>query len=794
MSKRFLGVIGALAALLILVMVVVQPGIAANSLDKLNQPPNVPAQVPAAQQAEKYGLAAGSVEDRGFNQLAWEGMQRAADEFGVEVNHLETEADNAEQNLAQFVNEGYNGIVSVGFDLSSATRAASRANPSVPFANVDFPSQSAGDVGLLFSVDEAALLAGYLAAGMSQTGTVCTYGGTQVPPVMAFMVGFEHGIEYYNEQNSASVTLLGWQTDPSNTLGGTGTFAGNYTNPEDGRAIAEDFFGQDCDIIFPVAGAVGLGSAEAAQEQGRMVIGVDADTAVSNPDFAEVYLTSVLKKVDVAVYEVVRAIHEGTFKGGGNFIGTLQNGMVGLAPFHSFESKVPAPLKTDLGSIKQAIIDGTISTGWPIVGTGTVRRLTPQVLQNTTYPVEYTADGTAPLADGMYEEEAAPGSAAKTTIRLSDLVAFGDLDADKVDDAAVVLISDTSGSGRFYDLFAVLDRNGKGYPVASVFLGDRIEVNALTIEDGHIVVDMLTRGPGEAMADEPTQQVTQRYGLQVSLVQQEGDDLSQLKNATYSGIYEEPVTLTDGIYEGEPFVEGSAARPTVTFVDDVVAYGDLNGDGVDDAVVLLAESSGGSGVFTYMAAMVNQDGEWVNADTVLIGDRTQIKSMTIQDGQVVLEVVTQGPNDPMCCPSLKVRTTYALQDGELVEVSSEELGTVSLQDLDGTSWDLQDFNFDRQPVLPDTPITLEFAGDQISGSGGCNSYNASVSSAGGQALTVGPIAATKMACPDPIMDQETQYFTALQNVMQWSYLAGQLALTYQNEDGSIGTLVYAPAQ
>ena len=265
--------------------------------------------------------------------------------------------------------------------------------------------------------------------------------------------------------------------------------------------------------------------------------------------------------------------------------------------------------------------------------------------------------------------------------------------------------------------------------------------------------------------------------------------VDQLINATYSGIYTDSVTLVDGLHEGEPFVEGGAARPTVQFVDNSAVYGDLNADAVEDAAVLLVESSGGSGVFTYVGTQLNQNGRPVDAGAVWVGDRTQVKSMTIENGQVVLELVTQGPDDPQCCPTLKVRKTYALQDGKLAEVGSEALGAVSLDDLMGTSWVLVDFNFDQQPVLPDTQITATFADSKISGSDGCNNYNAGLTSQSGQTLTIGLGISTQMACPDSIMAQATQYLAALQGVDQWSYLVGQLALTYQTADGSLGTLL-----
>lgn len=272
-----------------------------------------------------------------------------------------------------------------------------------------------------------------------------------------------------------------------------------------------------------------------------------------------------------------------------------------------------------------------------------------------------------------------------------------------------------------------------------------------------------------------------------------GLTVSALANATYTGIYEEPVQLTAGVYEGEPFVAGSPIRSRVTLIDNLIARGDLNRDGLDDAAVLLIENSGGSGVFTYLAVVVEQAGQPVNAGATLIGDRTQIRSMIVENGQVIMEIVTQGPDDPFCCPTLKLRATFGLQDGQLVEVEVEELGPVSLQDLNGTRWVLADFDFDRLPVLPTPLITAEFSDGQIGGSAGCNSYSATIAGDGPQALTIGPATATRMACPDPILNQETQYLAALPNVIQWNYLAGRLAFTYQADSGSIGTLVFEPA-
>ena len=445
MIKRFYWLTTLLVALVLLAAcngVLAQPETAAGLTGEMRVDRLDYAAIPAGQATEKYGLIAGPIDDKGFNQLAWEGLQQAATDLGVEVKHLESDESNAADNITQFVDEGYNGIISVGFGLAQATRAASLANPAIPFVNIDFPSQTANDLGVLFSTDEPAFLAGYLAAGMTKTGTVCTYGGTQVPPVLIFMVGFEHGVNYYNEQNDANVQVLGWRTDPSLGIGGEGTFAGNFQNQADGRTIAGNFFDQGCDIILPVAGAVGLGSAAVAQERGLMVIGVDADQTQTVPEYQDVYLTSILKKIDKVVVEAIKLIHDGTFEGGANFIGTLTNEGVGLAPFHDFENEVPQQLQTDLTEIEQGIIDGTVSTGWPIMqgaagGSAVEARLTPQMLQNATYPSEWPASGLAPLTNGQYEEEIAPGSASKIQIQMLDTMAFGDLDGDGFADAAV---------------------------------------------------------------------------------------------------------------------------------------------------------------------------------------------------------------------------------------------------------------------------------------------------------------------------------------------------------------------
>jgi LysM repeat protein len=145
-----------------------------------------------------------------------------------------------------------------------------------------------------------------------------------------------------------------------------------------------------------------------------------------------------------------------------------------------------------------------------------------------------------------------------------------------------------------------------------------------------------------------------------------GLSLDALRNATYQGIYTQPVPLTDGKYEGKPFQEGGASRPTVVFADSFAAFGDLNGDGIADAAVILVENSGGSGSFLYLAAVIDENGRPANVATTLLGDRVQPASISIQGGEIVFQGATHAPDDPMCCPSLKTTMTYRLKAGALV--------------------------------------------------------------------------------------------------------------------------------
>jgi basic membrane protein A len=209
-------------------------------------------------------------------------------------------------------------------------------------------------LGQVFNTDEAAFLAGYAAAATTKTGKVGTFGGIQIPTVTAFMDGFALGVDYYNKQKGTNVEVLGW--DPATQ---TGLFTGNFESTDDGRLMGETLMDEGADIIMPVAGPVGLGTAAAVQERGNAwIVGVDNDWAVVNSDYAPVILTSVLKNMDVTTMAAIKSGIEGTFKGGVT-VGSLSNNGVGLAPL---ASAVPSGVQGELDKVKADIIAGTIPT------------------------------------------------------------------------------------------------------------------------------------------------------------------------------------------------------------------------------------------------------------------------------------------------------------------------------------------------------------------------------------------------------------------------------------------------
>lgn len=305
----------------------------------------------------------GGIDDNSFNQTAWKGVVDAKQALKIDGRFLESQAEtDYEANINSLVSGGCDIIITVGFLLGEATKTAAEANPDQKFSIVDYAYDPTipNVLGQVYATDQAAFLAGYLAAGMSETEIIGTFGGINIPPVTIFMNGFQRGAEYYNERHGANVTVLGWNADT-----GEGLFTNNFDSLDDGRAYAQNLYDEGADIVMPVAGPVGLGSAALADELGidaLKIIGVDADLYETDSEKGHVYLTSVTKRMDATVADVIDRALKGTFEGG-VLVGTLENGGVGLAPFHDMEELVPAEMKAELEEIRAGIIDGSIDIG-----------------------------------------------------------------------------------------------------------------------------------------------------------------------------------------------------------------------------------------------------------------------------------------------------------------------------------------------------------------------------------------------------------------------------------------------
>ncbi|MFC3689346.1 BMP family lipoprotein [Aquipuribacter hungaricus] len=306
---------------------------------------------------------AGGVDDRSFNEAADRGLTQAESELGITKTVLESSAaTDYTPNVEQLVGQDCDLIVGVGFLLAEAVGTAATANPEETFALIDSTLEEPADnvKPLLFNTAEAAFLGGYLAAGMSESGTVATFGGIPIPPVTIFMDGFVDGVAYHNEQNGTDVQVLGWDKETQE-----GTFTGDFENQANGQTTTENFISQGADIILPVAGPVGLGAAAAAEASGTArLIWVDSDGYESAEQYGPLFISSVLKNIDAAVFTTTQEAIDGGFSSE-PYVGTLENGGVGLAPFHDFEDEVPQELKDQLTEIQDGIVAGDITVESP---------------------------------------------------------------------------------------------------------------------------------------------------------------------------------------------------------------------------------------------------------------------------------------------------------------------------------------------------------------------------------------------------------------------------------------------
>lgn len=303
----------------------------------------------------------GGFDDKSFNQTSYKGLQDAIKDLGLAPEtKAESKSDNDyPTNMTAMVQAKCQIIVPVGFKLEDATDKAAAANPGIKFAIVDSaPAKPITNVKpLLFNTAQSSFLAGYLAAGMSQTGKVGTFGGLKIPTVTIFMDGYAEGVAYYNKAKGKNVQVLGWDSAKQ-----TGLFTADFEDKAKGQNTGQNLITQGADILFPVAGPAGLGALQAAKASSGKVnaIWVDTDGCVSAAEYCSVLLSSVYKGMDVAVKDAIQSAVENKFSNT-QYVGTLENNGTGLSPYHDFDSKIPAELKSEIDQVKADIISGKIT-------------------------------------------------------------------------------------------------------------------------------------------------------------------------------------------------------------------------------------------------------------------------------------------------------------------------------------------------------------------------------------------------------------------------------------------------
>jgi basic membrane lipoprotein Med (substrate-binding protein (PBP1-ABC) superfamily) len=308
-------------------------------------------------------IDSGSENDKSFNEYTLKGARAVAQEAGLEFFYYTPQStSDYERGLASLIEQGPDLVITVGFRMGDATAAAARKHPNIKFTIVDnayFPGFGCPETvkdcytpegglpnvtSLMFAEDEVGYLAGVLAACVSQTGTIGSVAGMEIPPVVRFVTGFQNGARSVKPD---IVTLNQYIPD--------------FNDPATGKVVAQDFISQNADVIFGVGGNTGNGGLLAAKEAGLMAIGVDVDQYFTYPEVKAALLSSASKNVDVAAAAAVKDFAAGKLTGGIR-LATLANGGVGLAPYHNWESKIPPECKDKIKAAETAIkADSTIT-------------------------------------------------------------------------------------------------------------------------------------------------------------------------------------------------------------------------------------------------------------------------------------------------------------------------------------------------------------------------------------------------------------------------------------------------
>ncbi|MEN9758822.1 MAG: hypothetical protein RL270_774 [Actinomycetota bacterium] len=322
---------------------------------------------PAAHGATKQkvcvALDTAGINDKSFNQSSYEGAKMALQRgFASSIKYApaKSNADYA-PNITKFIAEKCTMIIGVGFLLGDAIAAAAKANPNVKFGFVDGWGLGNNVKAITYKTDENSFIVGYMAAAMSKTGKVGTYGGLQIPTVTIFMEGYANGVAHYNLIKNKNVQVLGWNTETK-----TGTFLGGFDDTTKALQTSISLEQQGADFIFPVAGGMQATTAANSQKTKKSsVIWVDAKVMNTGKQYANVTPVSVVKGLAEGVFATIKEAHDGKFTSKA-YVGTMANKGVSIALTPAWNNKIPAKLKAEINQLSKDIAAGRILALDPI--------------------------------------------------------------------------------------------------------------------------------------------------------------------------------------------------------------------------------------------------------------------------------------------------------------------------------------------------------------------------------------------------------------------------------------------
>ena len=316
---------------------------------------------PAAHGATKQkvcvALDTAGINDKSFNQSSYDGAKMALSKGYASSIKYAPAKSNADYtpNINKFVSENCTLIIGVGFLLGDAIAAAAKANPSVKFGFVDGWGLGNNVKAITYKTDENSFIAGYIAAALSKTGKVGTYGGVPIPSVTIFMEGFANGVAHYNLMKDKDVKVLGWNTETK-----TGTFLGGFDDTTKALQTSISLEQQGADFIFPVAGAMTLTTAANSQKTKKSsVIWVDVPVMGPAAQYANVTPVSVVKGLAEGVLATIKEAHDGKFTSK-EYVGTMANKGVSIPITPAWNSKIPANLKAEINQLVKDIVSGKI--------------------------------------------------------------------------------------------------------------------------------------------------------------------------------------------------------------------------------------------------------------------------------------------------------------------------------------------------------------------------------------------------------------------------------------------------